>query len=124
MQALQMPGMENFNLNPELLEKVIELGLKGLFESVTIASLGANSSLSELASKYLPNLKKTLNSLAKSLLAVRYKSDQFREELGDESYEELENSIVTVLSELGDLILLINKNSLNVSATSMSNIIE
>ena len=107
----------NFNISPALLDKVLELGVKGLFESVSIASLGANKSLTELSSKYLPNLKKTLNDLAQALLIVRYKSEEFRDDLGDENFSELENSLETVFADMGDLILLINKNSIQMSNT-------
>ena len=110
MMMYAAPIMTNFKMNPVLIQKVIELGVQGLFESATIASLVAIREISEVAVKYMPVFRETLDSLSRMLLAMRYKADYYREELGDEGFERLENNTADVLTDLGDLVLLVNKN--------------
>jgi hypothetical protein len=101
----------NFNLSPELIDRVLGIGIKGLFEVSTIASLGSNSALGEIAEKYLPHLTTGMDTLARSLMLVRYQNPDINKTYGEDEANKIETQFSHVLAKLGDLIIMINKNN-------------
>jgi hypothetical protein len=109
-------------MSQELMDKALELGVKGLFETATMATFGANKTLSDLVAKNMNSLMTSMDSLGKILVAHRYNAENLSEQVGEDRFEETTNTVADVFSKLGDLILKIMKSDNRSQAINSSSV--
>jgi len=82
------------------------------FEATAIGSMATNPDLRGIVSLYLPALEDSLDHLARILLTLWMQEDQYRSELGEKDFSELEERLRTVFGNLGKLVLRINQTAM------------
>ena len=82
------------------------------FEATAIGSMATNPDLRGVVSMYLPSLEDALDHMARILLTLWIQEDQYRTELGERDFTELEERLRTVFNNLGQLVLRINQTAM------------
>ena len=98
-------------VNPQFLEQATALQDAGAFDASALASMAQAPRLKDLAATYLPNLEKSLDNIGRVLLTLWMDESRIKEDLGDQTYVELEDNLRTVFRGLGQLILRITQNT-------------
>jgi len=98
-------------VNPQFLEQAAQLNDLGAFDASTLASMAQAPELKDIVGTYLPNLEKCLDNIGRVLLTLWMDETRIREDVGDQSYIELEDNLRSVFKGLGQLILRINQNT-------------
>ena len=98
-------------VNPAFLGQAAQLNDQGIFDASAISALSQASSLKDLVSQYLPTLEKSLDNVGRVLLTLWMDETRVKQEIGAESYIELENNLRTVFKGMGELILRVNQSS-------------
>lgn len=101
-------------INPEMLDQAETFDDQGVFDTAAIAMLSAAPVLQDIVATYLPNLEKSLDNLGRILLTLWMKEDDTKEAIGDEAFIALEDKLRITFKNLGDVILVINKNAISV----------
>lgn len=82
------------------------------FEATAIGSMATNPDLRGVISMYLPALEDALDHMARILLSLWIQEDEYRTELGEKDFSELEERLRTVFNNLGQLVLRINQTAM------------
>jgi len=82
------------------------------FEATAIGSMATNPDLRGVISTYLPALEDALDHMARILLSLWIQEDEYRAELGEKDFSELEERMRTVFNNLGQLVLRINQTAM------------
>jgi hypothetical protein len=108
------PEMIAGQINPELAQQAGELNDEGVFDTAAIAMLAAAPVLQDIVASYIPNLEKSLDNLGRILLTLWMKEEDTKEAVGDEAFIAMEEKLRNVFKNLGDAIISINQNAVNV----------
>lgn len=82
------------------------------FEATAIGSMATNPDLRGVISMYLPALEDALDHMARILMSLWIQEDEYRAELGEKDFSELEERLRTVFNNLGQLVLRINQTAM------------
>jgi len=123
--GMGQPGMEQPMMSEQMAQQAGPMmeGAAGLapfgsaeasdaFESTAIGSMATNPDLRGIVSLYLPALEDSIDHLARILLTLWMQEDQYRTELGEKDFSELEERLRTVFGNLGKLVLRINQTAM------------
>ncbi len=94
------------------MEEAAALEDPAAFEATAIGSMASNPDLRGIVAMYVPVLEQALDHLSKILLTLWIQEEQYRTELGEKDFAELEERMRTVLSNLGSLVLRINQTAM------------
>lgn len=98
-------------VNPQFLEQAAQLQSGDVFDAAAVASLAQSPALKELIGQYLPNLEKALDNLARVLLTLWMQETKIQEELGDETYNQLEENLINTFKTMGELVLKLSQGA-------------
>ena len=99
-------------INPQFLNAAADLQHQGVFDVASVATLLQSPALTELVASYLPTLQKSLDSLGRIVIAIKVKSPELKQEIGQEAYQALDNKLLLVFRGLGELIIRLNQHTL------------
>jgi hypothetical protein len=108
-QTPMQPGMDPSMMMGQGAEMAQGLNEDELFDTSALTSLSYISELETLFPKYLPNLIKSLDSVARIIINFWINSDKLQEDIGVTEYTNIENKLKTLYENLSDLLLTLNK---------------
>ena len=92
-------------MDPSMMQGAAGLQDPAAFDTSAVATLLSSEALAELVSDYLPDLEKSLDSLARILISIQVRKSQLVQEVGNEEYIDLEANVRRVLDGMGELVL-------------------
>jgi len=98
-------------VNPNFLNNAGTFNDAGAFDAGAIASLSQKPDLRSLGSQYAANLEDSIDDLGRTLLTLYMQENDLKEQLGDESFTELETQLRDSFKNLGDLVLTLTHNT-------------
>jgi hypothetical protein len=98
-------------VNPNFLNNAGTFNDAGAFDAGAIASLSQKPDLRALGSQYAANLEDSIDDLGRTLLTLYMQENDLKEQLGDESFTELETQLRDSFKNLGDLVLTLTHNT-------------
>jgi hypothetical protein len=88
-----------------------EFPASNAFDTSAVASLISEDGLEDLAADQLPKFREALDGIGRTLLEMRIKGPELREEIGEQRYEEQLNKLKKVLNALGSVLLTLYQSS-------------
>jgi len=104
------PGMEPMmagEVTPEALGQVADQS----FDASILASLAENDTVAEGVASYLPTLEKAVDNAARILLTLQSREGDVKDQVGDDSFAELETKLRTVIKNMGDLVRVLSERA-------------
>ncbi len=98
-------------INPAFLGDAAQLHETGAFDAGTIASLARNGNLRNVSSQYAASLEESVDDLGRTLLTLYMQEPQLKEQLGDDTFLDLETQLRDTFHGLGKLVLSLTHNS-------------
>lgn len=98
-------------VNPAFLEQASELQETGAFDAGAISSLSKDPSVKALGSQYAASLENSVDDLGRTLLTLYMQESKLKEQLGDETFVDLESQLRDTFKGLGSLVLSITHNT-------------
>ena len=98
-------------VNPEFLQDAARLQETGAFDAGTIASLARGSNVQSMTSQYAASLEESVDDLGRTLLTLYMQEPKLKEQLGDDSFLDLETQLRDTFKGLGKLVLSLTHNS-------------
>lgn len=92
-----------------ILEQAADLGDQELFEATAIGTLAGLQKPFSLVQEYLPNIEQAIDTLARILLTFWLKEVDVKKDVGDLRYDEFEQKCISLLQNLGELLLQLNR---------------
>jgi hypothetical protein len=92
-------------MDPSMMQGAAGLQDPSAFDTSAVATLLSSEALSDLVSDYMPDLEKSLDSLARILISIQVRKSQLLQEVGNEEYINLEANVRRVLDGMGELVL-------------------
>ncbi|MHA1302087.1 MAG: hypothetical protein ACTSPI_00095 [Candidatus Heimdallarchaeaceae archaeon] len=113
-QGMPQQGMPQAGMiPPELMQGGMDISSQlqnpEVFDTSALMSLSYISKIEEIFPKYLPNLMKALDSLARILLNFWMNAREIQDDIGVTEYSNLELQMQTLFKNLGELLLTLNK---------------
>lgn len=97
------PGIEPMmsgDVTPEALGQVADQSL----DAAILADLAENNTVADGVANYLPTLEKAMDNAARVLLTLQSREGEIKNQIGDDSFAELETKLRTVIRNTGDLV--------------------
>lgn len=109
-RAMMPPNGPNANsleteVNPRFLEQAAQLHSVDMFDAAAVAMLAQSPELYQVARQYVPNLEKALDNLARVMLTLWMQEGVLKERVGEETFDQLEQSLSSTFKNLGALVL-------------------
>lgn len=98
-------------VNPQFLQNAGQFADQNAFDAGAIGSLAQDPSLRALGSQYAANLEDSLDDLGRTLLTLYMQEGDLKEQLGDETFSELETQLRDTFTNLGKLVLSLTHNT-------------
>ena len=86
-------------------------GIKEVFDTSVLSALVDVADLSELRKDYLSEMIKGMDSIGRMLFLFYWHQDNFKERYGDIDMNKLENTLKSVFTSIGDLILFLREKT-------------
>lgn len=99
------------SINPAFLNMAGELDQADVFDAAAIASLAQNKNIRSVVQSHLPRAEETLDNLGRMKLLFDLREGKIKSSLGNETYNDLAQTLRDVFGQLGDLLLKLNQNS-------------
>lgn len=97
-------------------EQAIRNGQKEVFDVSMLKSLLTNSDTETQIDKLVTKMTKAMNTVGRLLFLYYWKGDQFEEMYGPQKLPEFEGSARKAFEVLGDMILFLKRNKLDMTA--------
>jgi hypothetical protein len=81
------------------------------FDTSAVASLISEDGIDDLASAQLPKFRKALDGIARTLLEMRIKGPELKDEIGEQRFEDQTGKLKKVLNALGSVLLSLYRSS-------------
>lgn len=101
MQQQPLPDQEAM----QLAQQAAATGQHGVFDAATIGALAKNYNPANVVDTFIPEMMKTLDRLGRILFLFYWKNEDFADRYGDQDMTSLEDELVSVYRNLGDLII-------------------
>lgn len=98
-------------INPSFLQDAANLHETGAFDAGTIASLARNGNMKSITSQYAASLEESVDDLGRTLLTLYMQEPKLKEQLGDDTFLDLETQLRDTFQGLGKLVLSLTHNS-------------
>lgn len=98
-------------INPAFLQDAANLHETGAFDAGTIASLARNGNMKSVTSQYAASLEESVDDLGRTLLTLYMQEPKLKEQLGDDTFLDLETQLRDTFQGLGKLVLSLTHNA-------------
>lgn len=107
------PNMQALDgeINPQFLGQAAQLQSADMFDAAAVASLASSPALREIVGQYLPNLEKSVDNLARVLLTLWMQESDLKKQVGEATYDGLEESLLGTFKGMGDLVLRLSQGA-------------
>lgn len=92
-------------INPQFLEQASQLHSADAFDAAAVAMLAQSPELHAVVGRYLPNLEKAVDNIARVMLTLWMQESDLKERVGEETFDGLEQAVVSTFKGMGDLVL-------------------
>jgi hypothetical protein len=99
-------------INPQFLEQAGGLNDAGAFDAAALATMAQSPGFRDMVVDYVPTLERALDNLGRTLLTLWIQEREIKEQLGDETFGDMEDNLRAVFEGLGKLILQMNRNAI------------
>jgi len=99
-------------INPQFLEQAGGLEDAGAFDAAALATMAQSPGFRDMVVDYVPTLERALDNLGRTLLTLWIQEREIKEQLGDETFGDMEDNLRAVFEGLGKLILQMNRNAI------------
>lgn len=114
MQATMPPNGPNAmtlpqEVNPAFLNQAAQLHAADMFDAAAVAMLARSPALQNVVEQYVPNLEKSVDNLARVMLTLWMSEADLKPQVGEVTFNSLEDNIKATLKGLGDLVLQLSR---------------
>ena len=107
-------------INPAFLQNAANLHETGAFDAGTIASLARNGNMKSITSQYAASLEESVDDLGRTLLTLYMQEPKLKEQLGDDTFLDLETQLRDTFLGLGKLVLSLTHNTAMLDPDALS----
>jgi len=98
-------------INPQFLDQVGQLQSDDVFDAAAVASLAQTPMMKDLVSQYIPNLEKAIDNLGRVILTLWMQESELKQEIGEDTFSNLEDNLRITFKNLGDSVLKLNQSA-------------
>lgn len=96
---------------PMAMEEAMGLADPELFDAAAIASIAEQNEFDASIAHFIPIFQEALDGLGRTLMELRVKGSQLKEEMGESSYSEILDNAETLFERLGNMVIRLDEVS-------------
>lgn len=98
-------------VNPQFMDQASALNSDDVFDAAAVSSLAQSPAVKEMVAQYLPNLEKALDNIGRVQLSLWMQEPVLKEEIGEQAFGDLEESLRSTLKSMGNLVLKLSQGA-------------
>lgn len=108
--------MEDIDDVFQLAEMAAETGQRTVFDHAGIAGLSKLYDVGSLLDSYIPEMMKSVDRLGRLLFLFYWRNQGFSERFGEDSMPEIEDTLLTIYRQFGDLVIKLGEKPISTDA--------
>lgn len=104
-------------INPTYLDQAAQLHAADMFDATAVSLLAQSPELHGVVTKYLPDLEKAVDNLARVLLTLWLQEPTLKPQIGDQAFVSMESSLQGTFKALGESVLRLSRGATAIAPT-------